>query len=158
MSKKKAKTGTAKKPRKSGPPLSLTEKTLNEACDIVRAGNFRKIAASRLGVPLATWASWLRRGRSELEDFTKGKCKSLGLKGRLIVELDRAEAEAHQDMLTDVVKNGSPELKLKFLRLRYGKLYSANPNAHLDDETGEEIKRTAADILAEKLAAFIEGE
>ena len=41
-------------------------------------------------------------------------------------------------------------------RRRYNKLYSKNPNAHVDDETGEESKVDALEILAEKLRTLLD--
>lgn len=139
---------------KTKPRLSLTDAIIREACDIVREGNFRYVAAARLGILYPTWCSWIRRGKNEIEDYTKGKRKTLGLKGKLVVELEKAEAECHDKLIQDVAHHGSPELKLKFLKMRYGKLYNNNPNA-IDDETGDVVERSAADIIAEKLSAFL---
>jgi len=45
-----------------------------------------------------------------------------------------------------------------FLERRWNKLYSRNPNAVIDDETGETIKRDMVAQLAEKLAQFVEDD
>ncbi len=136
--------------------LSLTDELVKKACDIVEAGNFRYIAAQRLGIPRNTWASWLTRGRKELKEHTAGDRDRLTVKASLVVELDKAEARCHQRILQDVVDSDNVQAKMWFLERRYNKLYSKNPNARIDDESGEEIELNAAQILAEKLAQFLD--
>jgi hypothetical protein len=137
--------------------LTLTEDILQEAVKIVRQGNFRYVAAARVGVPFNTWNGWIKRGRNELKDYANGiGDEELTIKARLILELDRVEAECHAQILEDVANSDNVTAKMWFLQRRYNKLYSKNPNAHLDDETGEMVHRTASDILAEKLLQFLE--
>lgn len=138
------------------PSSELTDELIRDACAIIRDGNFRTIAFARLGIPTYTWSSWVKRGNHELKDVAAGRKKEsdLTLKAKMCLELNAAEAECHEELLLDVLSNGSPELKMKFLQRRYGKLYSNNPNA-IEDESGEEVQRSAVDILAEKLANFV---
>lgn len=137
--------------------LSLTESTLFELADIVGEGNFRHVAAGKLGIAPNTLHGWVRRGKAHLEDHRSGKRKELTLQARLVVELEKAESDCHATLVKDILKTGNPELKLKFLKLRYNKLYNNNPNA-VDDSTGEEVARSAADLLIEKLSTFLENE
>ena len=136
--------------------LSLTEETVAAACAIVEAGNFRYIAAQRLGIPRNTWSSWLTRGRKELREHADGKRDKLTVKATLVLELDKAEARCHQRLLQDVVESENVQAKMWFLERRYNKLYSKNPNARIDDDTGEEVEVSATDILAEKLAQLLD--
>ena len=78
-----------------GPKLSLTMETIEAMADIVRDGNFRYVAAGRLGIPKDTLASWLQRGRGELADYAAGILEDLTLKAHLVTELEKAEAECH---------------------------------------------------------------
>lgn len=137
--------------------LELTEAILFELAEIVAKGNFRHVAAGQLGITPNTLHGWVRRGKTYLEDYNKGKLSELTLQARLVVELEKAEADCHGKLVVDILASGSPELKLKFLRLRYNKLYNNNPNA-VDDVTGEDVQRSAADLLIEKLSTFLEDE
>ena len=142
--------------RKMRSHSTLTEELIQEACAIIRDGNFRTIAFGKLGIPTYTWSSWVKKGNHELKDLAAEKIteEDLSLMAMMCLELNKAEAECHEELLLDVLHSGSPELKMKFLQRRYGKLYSANPNA-IEDESGEEVQRSAMDILAEKLANFV---
>jgi hypothetical protein len=135
--------------------LSLTEDLVKKACAIVEAGNFRTIAFQRLGISKNTWASWIQRGKKEIREFDAGKRDKLTVKATLVRELDAAEARCHQRLLQDVVDSEDPRVKTWFLERRYGKLYSRNPNAHVDDETGTEVKLDANQVLAEKLGQLL---
>ena len=132
-------------------PLTLTDRVIEEAAAIVGAGNFRYVAFQRLGIPVATFQAWIRKGLKDRRDGSDSK------QADLVRALDMAEGECHAQLLQDVLSADDPRLKMDFLRARYNKLYSNNPNAHLDDETGEMIKREAAEILAEKLSRFLDG-
>jgi hypothetical protein len=136
--------------------LSLTDDILREACQIVEAGNFRYVAAQRLGVPASTWNSWLHRGKKELREYASGKRDHVTVKASFVRELDKAEARCHQRLLQDVITSDSIQAKQWFLERRYNKLYSKNPNARIDDETGEETKVDALEILADKLRTLMD--
>jgi len=132
-------------------PLTLTDRVIEEAAAIVGAGNFRYVAFQRLGIPVATFQAWIRKGLKARREGVDN------IQAKLVRALDMAEGECHAQLLQDVLSADDPRLKMDFLRARYNKLYSNNPNAHLDDETGEMIKREAAEILAEKLSRFLDG-
>ncbi len=66
------------------------------------------------------------------------------------------QRRCHQLLLQDVIGSDSVQAKQWFLERRYNKLYSKNPNAHVDDETGEESKVDALEILAEKLRTLLD--
>lgn len=136
--------------------LTLNEKVIDRLVEIVRRGNFRKTAADELGIPPGTFNSWLQRGKRELRDYAAGRLDELTLKARLIQELARAESRAHADILRDVVNSEDVRAKMWFLERRYNKQYSKNPNAHIDDETGEQSKVDALQLLAEALAQISE--
>ena len=87
------------KPHKQHINLSLTEDIIREACEIVGAGNFRYVAAGRLGIPLKTWNSWVKRGKNELEDYRSGNREELTLKAQFVTELEQAEARCHYPWL-----------------------------------------------------------
>ncbi len=136
-----------------GAPHQLTEELIEALADIVRAGNFRYIASQRMGVPITTFRQWLVRGRKER---AAGK-ETLQVK--LLIALDKAEAECHQTLLQDVLSAegpGAERLKMDFLKARYNKLYSKNPNAHLDDGTMEETKVDALELIADRLRTLME--
>jgi hypothetical protein len=139
--------------------LTLTEDLIREAAAIVRKGNFRYVTANKLGIPQDTWNRWLQYGRGELRAYIHG-CgpEELTLKARLVLALEKAEGECHATLLEDVIESDNVQAKIWFLQRRYNKLYSKNPNAHVDDETGEVIRRSATEILADKLAQFLEDD
>jgi len=135
--------------------LRLTEPMLFEIAEIVGRGNFRHVAAGLVGVTPNTLHTWVRRGKAHLADYHSGKKKDMTVQARLVVELERAEAEVHDKLIVDIVENGSPEMKMKYLKARYNKLYNNNPNA-IDDATGEETRVSVADMLMDKLSNFLE--
>lgn len=149
-----------KKKKKSSNPrsLQLTADMVDEMARIVRGGNFRYVAAQRLGVPTRTLQSWLLRGRKEIRRFEEGRVdeSDLTLKAALVWALDEAEALAHQDILADVVHSESVQAKMWFLERRYNKLYSRNPNAVVDDEHQDTYKVDAVQLLAERLKELAE--
>ena len=159
--KKAAKKKSAPRPapratQKESLNLSLTDDLVAKACAIVEAGNFRYVAAQRLGIPASTWNSWLHRGKKELREFAADKRDDLTVKATFVRELDKAEARCHQRLLQDVVESDSIQAKQWFLERRYNKLYSKNPNVNFDDETGETTKVDAFEVLAEKLRTLMD--
>lgn len=135
--------------------LTLTPEMVKKVCAIVARGNFRYVAFQEVGVQRSTWAAWVTKGRKELREFAEGKRDKLTIKATLVVELDRAEAKAHTRILKDVVESDDPRLKMDFLKARYNKLYSRNPNAHVDDEDGTETQVDALELLADKLRSLM---
>jgi hypothetical protein len=141
--------------------LSLTEEMIDAVVEIVRAGNFRYIAFQQIGVTQWTFQKWLSRGTLELKRLAEGELDEdqLTLKAHLVRRLGQAEAECHRALLRDVLAVDDPRIKLEFLSRRYKKLYTKQlaGMAH-DDETGEDVKREGAAILAEKLARFLDDD
>ncbi len=131
--------------------LLLTEEMIGKMAEIVGKGNFRHIAAARLGVPPNTLFSWVFRGKKYLKKGNRD-----AIQARLVLALDEAEAECHIELLEDIREKGDPNLMFKFLKARYNKLYTANPNAHVDDETGGESRVSMLDVLRDRLSTFLE--
>jgi len=148
-----------RRPRKgvlnNDPRNTLTQTIIDEACEYAALGNFRRTIYQGLGIPRGTWESWLVRGRRDIEDFTSGKIKNLGMKGKFVIALERAESEAVTSIHKNIMESEDPALQLKFLKLRHPKMYSGISNSYVDDETGEEVETSAGDLLAQKLASFL---
>jgi hypothetical protein len=136
--------------------LTLTPAIITKVCRVVALGNFRYVAFGNLGIHRNTWRRWLDEGKKQVASYDPER--GLPPQGRLLIELEKAEANAHEDIIKNVLTKGSPETQLKFLRMRYNKLYTRNPNATVDDESGAENKRTAEDIIRDKLIQFMEIE
>lgn len=134
--------------------ISLTQETIDELTAIVRKGNFQYVARGRLGISVGTFNSWKARGRKHLQEFEAGTLDLMTIQAKLVVAIDKAENEAHATLLQDVLDSDNTKVKMDFLRRRYGKLYSMNPNAH-DDDTGEDVKVDPLVLLADKLKHFI---
>jgi hypothetical protein len=137
----------------------LTEELILQVCGSIRNGNFRTIAFDRYGIPRGTWAGWIDAGHKQLREHAAGERKDedMDRRAKLCLALNKVEAELHDELIVDVLENGSPELVMKFMRYRWNKLYNNNPNA-TDDATGEDVKRNALDILIGKLATFVEDD
>lgn len=131
---------------------TLTESLMFEIVEIVEKGNFRKVAAQRVGVPPVTLYSWIHRGKRYIKQGNTDR-----LQAQLAMRIEKAEAKAHQEILADVLDTGDAKVKLTFLRLRYPREYNFNPNAHVDDETGQESRSTLAEQIKEKLRLFSGG-
>jgi transposase-like protein len=142
--------GTHRPGRK--PRRALTPQLITEAAEFIGQGNFRYVAAQRLGVNQNTFQSWIQTGKKHIE------IERDSLEAKLAYEVERAEAECHSRILSNVLASDDVKLQLEFLRLRYNKLYSKNPNAHHDDETGTTEKVDVAALLLEKLSQFAETE
>jgi hypothetical protein len=78
------------------------------------------------------------------------------LQSTLCLRLDVAEGKMHADILEDVLSSKDPKVMLEFLKRRFNKQYSNNPNAHVDDETGKTEKIDVHALLADKLRALVE--
>jgi transposase len=136
-------------------PEALTNTLIKQACEILRDGNFRQTAAGCVGVSKEIFYSWLKAGREDRDLWLKGEMKRNRYVD-LLIRVEKAEAEAHADILVDVVESEDPRVKLKFLQFRYNKLYNNNPNAKVDDETGLETKIDVKELLAERLMELLE--
>lgn len=138
--------------------LTLTEETIAKAADIVARGNFRDTARSILGIPEGTWETWINRGRSEAREFSRGERKVETLKMKFVKELDRAEGQGLDQFSRDMLDPAVPmKTRAEFMYRRHSRLFSKNPKA-LDDRTGQEYETDPKQLLAEKLAVFLESE
>lgn len=157
--KKTTKKGTPKKKRDANSPTcKLSQKLIDEMVAIVEKGNFRTVACQRLGISPNTYRGWQQAGQKQLREVESGIRKEPLLQGKLIIALDRAEGYVHGRMVENVLENGTVRDQQWFLERRFNKLYSRNPNAHRDDETGEDHKLDARQELAEKIQRILEGK
>lgn len=149
--KKKPGRPKGRKNSKTRIDTKLTEKIIQDLYDIVRRGNFRYVACQRLGITRGTYTNWTQTGRKQLREFEKGERTYLSLPAKLVLKLDEAEGYVHGEMVEDILEQGSIQARQWFLERRFNKLYSRNPNAHTDDETGEEVTIDPIALLAERL-------
>lgn len=158
VAKKKRKTRGGYKFGHLYPPKDLDEDLIAKFSACVRAGNFRYVACQRLGIPLARFKVWIRNGRKEQTRLEKGDDFEPTQYLHFLQSVERAEGEAHAQGIGDVMESGDPRLVFEFLRHRYNKLYSNNPNARVDDEDGTEHKIDTKALLLEKINALLGGE
>jgi hypothetical protein len=140
------------------PTCKLTEELIAKMAEIVRKGNFRMVALQRLGISKNTYSKWMEVGRKQIRDVEQGRRKAVLLQGKLVIALDDAEGFVHGRMIEDILKSDNVAARQWYLERRFNKLYSRNPAAHLDDETGETVKIDASALLAEKLAQLVGGD
>lgn len=133
----------------------LTPALIAKLAEIVGDGNFRLVASQACGIARGTWHKWITTGNRDLKKLETGQIKEPTIHSKLILALEKAEADAHITLVQDVLLCGDSKLKLDFLRRRYTKLYSMNPNAVVDDETAEVEKVNGAEILAGRLAQLL---
>ena len=138
-----------------GKPLTLDDAKIDKIAAILDRGNFRYVVQQRLGISPRTFGSWVEKGKRDRLRREAGELQD-SIYCRFIDRVEDAEAKAHQRLLQDVIEADDPKCKMWFLERRWNKLYSKNPNAVIDDETGETIKRDMVAQLAEKLAQFVE--
>ena len=151
-----------------GPKLSLTPKLIGQVCKTIARGNFRYVAFGLEGISKGTWSSWVKRGQKELRKLEAGTLKTdPSLKVDLIRALIKAEARMQCELLENVLECGKNEdewrhkdRQWKFLLRRFPKEFSRNPNAHTDDEYGdetfEEPKIDASALLASKIQELLD--
>ncbi len=140
--------------------LQLDDAMIEAVVSIVKRGNFRRIAFMRVGVQPSTYRSWLSRGQLEINRVNDGEIglEHLTPKGRLVLALEKAESELHDNVITDVLEYegpGAAKVKLDFLSRRFPKLHQRGARS-IDDETGEDVHRDVAELLADKLANFLD--
>ena len=159
MPKKKTAKKTARERKiKDRFDLGIDADLVKKLSKIVEAGNFRYVAIQRLGISQNTFADWIRKGKKELRDFEAGRRDWVSTRAILVEELEKAEGKCHARILQDIVSSDNLNAKMWFLERRYNKMYTKNPNAKIDDESGETIKIDAASLLAEKLSQLMEEE
>jgi len=137
------------------PTCKLSTKIIEDFVAIVEKGNFRSVARQRLGISVSTYDKWISTGRKQIRDFESGRRKHLLLQGKFVLALDEAEGRVHGQMVEDILDKGSIQARQWYLERRFNKLYSRNPAAHIDDETGKEVQVDAAALLAERLKALV---
>lgn len=81
---------------RTGRPTKLTPELSAKVCGIIRAGNYRDVAAKRSGLPMRTFSDWLKKGRKE---------KS-GAHRNFLLAVIEAEAVAETAMVA-VVRRGA---------------------------------------------------
>lgn len=133
------------------PTCKLSQKIIDEMCAIVRKGNFRTVARQRLGISTSTYDDWVQSGKRQIREVERGERKNLLLQGKLVLALDEAEGIVHGQMVEDILEHGSIQARQWYLVRRFNKLYSLNPNAHIDDETGRTEKADSGAALLERL-------
>lgn len=143
---------------KLNPTCKLTKDVMDKFVKIVGEGNFRQTACQMLGIKRWTYCSWIAAGNKQLRDYADGKRKNILIQGQFVQALEKAEAEAHISVLKDVKNSSDVKAKMWYLSRRYNKQYSLNPNAHLDDETGEEVKADTGMAIFERLVAALKEE
>jgi hypothetical protein len=136
---------------------TLTEELIEEISQSVAAGNFNRLAIGRCGLDEVQFYSWMKKGKKDNDRFQSGKVDKLTLEAQLMLVLGVAEGALHTALLEDVLGCDDPKLKLEFMKLRWPRLYSKNPNAHtINDETGEEEKITGLDVLTRMIGEYLE--
>lgn len=133
----------------------LDMKLIDEMCAIIERGNFRYVACHRAGVSLRRFSYWLEIAKKERSERDEGDNSKVSLHVHLLERIEQAEGELHSDCIEDILESDDARLKLEYLKLRYGKAYSGNPNARLDDENGTETKVDARELLRERLLAIL---
>jgi len=137
------------------PACKLTQKILDDFCEIVRQGNFRYVACQRLGISVSMYKNWMESGRRQIRDMEAGERPNLLLQGKLLIGLNEAEGFVHGEMVEDILQSGSISARQWYLERRFNKLYSTNPNAHTDDESGETVD--AVELLRDRLKTILKG-
>lgn len=133
------------------PATKLTKKIIDEMCAIVAKGNFRQVACQRMGITPGTYRTWTQAGRKQLREFEQGERTYLSMQAQLVIKLDEAEGYIHGQMVEDILNHGSIQARQWYLERRFNKLYTKNPNAHTDDETGETVTIDPIAVLAARL-------
>ncbi len=133
---------------------TLCEDLIAEFAASMAKGNFNQISYKRAGISQGQFYSWMRKGKKDHDRFERGLEEKLSLEGQLMVVLGVAEGAIHTALLEDILSCDDPKLKLEFMRLRWPHLYSKNPSAHIDDDTGKEEKVSGFDVLVRKLSEY----
>ena len=132
-------------------PLQLTEEMIDVVENILVDGNFQAMARMAIGVRPTTWASWIKRGKRELEDVEEGKRDNITLKGVLCLKIEAAEAEACTAMVKDIRYSDNLQVKMKFLECRHSKLFNRSPNSsegHANTPDDGDVRERLFDALS----------
>ena len=139
------------------PNVTLTMKLIDDMCEILVDGNFRVVAAQQFGISRHTMNKWIRIGKKQLEEFDDGKrpWPDVDIRGIFVQRMGIAESSFEKQAVKDILRDGSPEVKLKFLQLTRNRRYTMNQNAIEDPETGEVTKIDPKALLEERLAGLL---
>jgi len=145
-------------------PTRLTLALVEEFVAGVRRGNFRETSAHALGVGKAQIYRWLAVGRKYDEEhgeasvpdkkqFESSRAYSCWY---LYHHTILAEGWMHGYLIHDLLSSDSIPAKIWFLKHRFNRLYSNNPNAWVDDETGDVSKIDAPAVILDRLLALLD--
>ena len=144
-----------RKPRKRPEP---TKTIRDRVAKKLASGTFRTTVRKVMGISPGVWRDWIRDGNAEREEVDAGRMDELGLRGLFVMEIERAEAIAHERILRAGVMDAGPDAQRWFLVRRYPELYSTTPARGItDDETGELVLVDAREVLRDRLAALLDG-
>lgn len=133
----------------------LSHRLIDALCRTVERGNFRYVACQRAGVSWRRYTYWMELAAKERRQRDDGKLKGKpSMYVHLLERLEQSEGEVHAQCVEDVLDSDDARLKMEYLKLRFSKLYSKNPNS-VDDETGRETKIDARELLRERLLAIL---
>jgi hypothetical protein len=135
------------------PNCALTKPIFKEIVDLVKAGNWRLVAARAAGVNIETFKTWIDTGEKQIQDILDGTRKAMPLQAQLVMELDRAEGKCHAFHNAKVLKDAKPELRFAWLKARFPKEW-APTTAAIDDKTGEQTEVDVVNLLVSRFQAL----
>jgi hypothetical protein len=136
------------RPRRPGPPSTITPALVEQICTPLRRGHTRRVAARLAGVDEDTLAQWIKRGREE----------NSGPARELLDSVLAAEAHGEHLHVERVIEAGEidPTHSRWFLERRYSQgTETWARKEHLDVSTNEVMDASAArELLTKKLLAL----
>ena len=144
--------------KKARSKLTLTMKMVNDMCKILEKGNFRVVAAQQFGVTRHVLNKWISIGTKQLKEYDDGDrpWADVDTRGILVQKMGIAESDFEQRVVQDILRDGSPEVKLRFLQLTKNRRYNMNPNAIEDPETAEVTRIDPKELLRERMATLLD--
>lgn len=137
-------------PRKKQPNREIRRRVVR----ILESGQFREFARREIGVSSDLWARWLRDGRAEVRGVDSGELEKVGLCGKFVLEIEKAESRAHDRLFKSAIVRAGPDAQRWYLTKRFPEVYSGTSAAIVDDRSGEEFEVDPREILIEKLRAL----
>ncbi len=135
------------------PGCSLTKPIFKEIVDLVKAGNWRLVAARAAGVNIETFKTWIDTGEKQIQEILDGTRKAMPLQAQLVMELDRAEGKCHAFHNAKVLEHAKPELRFAWLKARFPKEWAPTTTA-IDDRTGEQTEVDVVNLLVSRFQAL----
>jgi len=139
------------------PDCSLTDELFERIINLVRAGNFRTVAARAAGVSTATLATWMEVGRKQIQEIRDGVRKDMPLQAQFVTEIDTAEGVCfvgqHEKILDEDLDPKDRALRFAWLKARFSREWAA-PSQAIDDTTGATTEVDAVNLLVERLTAL----